>query len=166
MKLKSWQEKNISLFETYKILNKDEIEARAAIKTEIYIKTVEMELRAARYMLRAYVIPAALKNQKMLLDAVNGFPAEILKKSPSILDRQLNFIGKFTQKIDRAAKLLSLLDEDNDKIKQGSEPEQADLCSNTIRPHITETAELVEKIEERVDHKFWEIPRVTDILFR
>ncbi|MFC2145909.1 glutamine synthetase III [Acidobacteriota bacterium] len=160
------QEKNISLFETYKILNKDEIEARAAIKIEIYIKTVEMELRAARYMLRAYVIPAALKNQKMLLDAVNGFPAEILKKSPSILDRQLNFIGKFTQKIDRAAKLLSLLDEDNDKLKQGSEPEQADLCSNTIRPHITETAELVEKIEERVDHKFWEIPRVTDILFR
>jgi glutamine synthetase len=160
------QEKNISLFETYNILNKDEIEARADIKTEIYIKTVEMELRAARYMLRAYVIPAALKNQKMLLDAVNGFPPEILKKNPSILDRQLSFIEKFTQKIDRATKLLSLLDEDNDKLKQGSEPEQADLCSNTIRPHITETAELVEKIEERVDHKFWEIPRVTDILFR
>jgi glutamine synthetase len=160
------QEKNISLFETYSILNKDEIEARADIMTEIYIKTVEMELRVARYMLRAYVIPAGLKNQKLLLDAINGFPAEILKKDASLLDRQLRFIGKFTRKIDEAMKMLALLDEDNDALKQGSDKEKADLCSSTIRPHIMKTAELVEKIEERVDHKFWEIPRVTDILFR
>lgn len=159
-------EKNISLFETYNILNKDEIEARADIKTEIYIKTVEMELRVARYMLRAYVIPASLKNQKLLLDAINGFPPEILKKDASILDRQLRFIGKFTRKIDEAMKMLALLDEDNEALKQGNDKEKADLCSSTIRPHIMKTAELVEKIEERVDHKFWEIPRVTDILFR
>lgn len=160
------QEKNISLFETYHILNKDEIEARADIMTEIYIKTVEMELRVARYMLRAYVIPAGLKNQKLLLDAINGFPEEILKKDVSILDRQLRFIGKFTRKIDEAMKMLTLLDEDNEALKQGSTKEKADLCSNTLRPHIMETAELVEKIEERVDHKFWEIPRITDMLFR
>jgi glutamine synthetase len=160
------QEKNISLFETYNILNKDEIEARADIMTEIYIKTVEMELRVARYMLRAYVIPAGLKNQKLLLDAINGFPREILKKDISILDRQLRFIGKFTRKIDEAMKMLARLDEDNEALKQGSAREKADLCSTAIRPHIMETAELVEKIEERVDHKFWEIPRVTDILFR
>jgi glutamine synthetase len=160
------QEKNISLFETYNILNKDEIEARADIKAEIYIKTVEMELRVARYMLRAYVIPAGLKNQKLLLDAINGFPPEILKKDASILDRQLRSIGKFTRKIDEAMKMLALLDEDNEALKQGNDKEKADLCSSTIRPHIMKTAELVEKIEERVDHKFWEIPRVTDILFR
>lgn len=160
------QEKNISLFETYNILDREEIEARADIMTEIYIKTVEMELRVARYMLRAYVIPAALKNQKLLLDAINGFPPEILKKDASLLDRQLRFIGKFTRKIDDAMKMLALLDEDNEALKQGSTREKADLCFHTIRPHIKETAELVEKIEERVDHKFWEIPRVTDILFR
>lgn len=160
------QEKNISLFETYDILDQDEIEARADIMTEIYFKTVEMELRVARYMLRAYVIPAGLKNQKLLLDAINGFPPEILKKDASILDRQLSFIGKFTRKIDEAMKMLALLDEDNEALKQGSAGEKADLCSTTIRPHIIKTAELVEKIEERVDHKFWEIPRITDILFR
>jgi len=159
-------QKNISLFETYGILSKDEIEARADIKTEIYIKTVKMELRVARYMLRAYVIPAGLKNQKLLLDAINGFPPEILKKEASLLDRQLHFIGKFTHKIDEAMKMLALLDEDNEALKQGNDKEKADLCSSTIRPHIMKTAELVEKIEERVDHKFWEIPHVTDILFR
>jgi glutamine synthetase type III len=160
------QQKNISLFETYNILNRDEIEARADIMTEIYIKTVEMELRVARYMLRAYVIPAGLKNQKLLLDAINGFPPEILNKDATILDSQLRFIGKFTRKIDDAMKMLALLDEDNEALKQGNDKEKADLCSSTIRPHIMKTAELVEKIEERVDHKFWEIPRVTDILFR
>jgi glutamine synthetase len=160
------QEKNISLFETYNILNRDEIEARADIMTEIYIKTVEMELRVARYMLRAYVIPAGLKNQKLLLDAINGFPPGILNKDASILDSQLRFIGKFTLKINEAMKMLARLDEDNETLKQGSAREKADLCSHIIRPHIKETTELVEKIEERVNHKFWEIPRVTDILFR
>ena len=74
---------------------------------EMVVKTVEMELRVARYMLRAYVIPAALKNQKMLLDAVNGFPRQILAKDSPLLDRQIKFIEKFTQKIDDAMKMLS-----------------------------------------------------------
>ncbi|UCH93826.1 MAG: glutamine synthetase III [Candidatus Aminicenantes bacterium] len=158
--------KNISLFAAYNILNKDEIEARADIQMEMYVKTIEMELRVARHLLRAYIIPAALKNQKLLLDAVNGFPAEVLKKEPSILDRQREFIRKFTQKIDNAMKMLSILDEDNEKLKQRSDREKADLCCQTIRPHIFETAALVEKIEERVDKGFWEMPRIIDILFR
>ena len=159
-------EKNIALFEKYHILDKEEIDARANIKREIYIKTAAMELRVARYLLRAYIIPAALKNQKMLLDAIHGFPGEVLKKAPSILDRQLDFIHKFTQKINRAMEMLSLLDEDNEKLKQGTDREKAELCSQTILPHIVETAVLVEKIEERVDQGLWQMPRVTDLLFR
>jgi len=159
-------DKNISLFETYSILKKDEIEARADIKIEVYVKTVEMELRVARYLLRAYIIPAALKNQEMLLGAIHGFPQEIINKNPSILDKQVEFIEKFTQKINKAMELLSLLDEDNEKLKQGTDREKAGLCSRTIRPHIIDTGVLVEKIEERVDHLFLEMPRVTDILFR
>lgn len=158
--------KNISLFEKFNILTKDEIEARADIKIEVYIKTVEMELRVARYLLRAYILPAALKNQQMLLSAVDDFPEVVLKKNPSILDKQYEFIEKFTQKINRAMEMISILDEDNEKLKQGTDKEKAELCSNTIRPHISEITELVAKIEERVDHKFWGLPRVTDMLFR
>ncbi|MCP5102502.1 MAG: hypothetical protein GY950_03945, partial [bacterium] len=47
-----------------------------------------------------------------------------------------------------------------------TEREKAELCAKTIRPHILEATGIVEKIEERVDHKFWELPRVTDMLFR
>ena len=159
-------EKNVSLFETYNILTEDEIRARADIKIEMYIKTVEMELRVARYMLRAYILPAAIKHQKLLLDAVHNFPAEILKKDPSILEDQLEFINKFTRKINRAMEMLSVLDEDNEALKQGGLREQAALCSEHIRPHIMETAAVVEKIEERVDQALWAMPRITDILFR
>lgn len=160
------QPKNIDLFQQHKLLNKDEIEARAAIKTEMYVKTVEMELRVARHMLRTYIIPAALKNQRLLLDAIKDFPTEILKQNPAILNNQERFIEKFTGKINRAMEMLSILDEDNEKLKQGSEREKADLCALAIRPHITETAGIVEKIEERVDQAFWAMPRVTDLLFR
>ncbi len=159
-------EKNISLFETYNILTREEIRARADIKIEMYIKTVEMELRVARYMLRAYIIPAAIKNQEMLTGAIHNFPAAILKKDPAILDHQLDFLDKFTRKINRAMEMLAVLDEDNDALKKGDLREQAALCSKKIRPHIMETAAVVEKIEERVDQAFWAIPRITDILFR
>jgi glutamine synthetase len=159
-------EKNVSLFENYNLLTREELQARADIKIEMYIKTIEIELRTARYMLRAYIIPAALKNQKILLDAVGNYPPGILEKSPSILDHQFDFINKFTRKINRAMEMLAVLDEDNEALKEGDLREKAVLCSGTIRPHILETAVVVEKIEERVDRAVWTMPRVTDILFR
>jgi glutamine synthetase len=158
--------KNITLFEKYGLLNKDEIEARADIKIEVYEKTVEIELRVARHMLRAYVIPAALKYQKILLQAVKDFPKNLLDQRPEALDNQQKFIEKFTDKINQAMEMLSILDEDNEKIKLGNERDKAKLCSEIIRPHLEATADIVAKIEERVDHELWTIPRVTDILFR
>ena len=160
------EEKNIRLFETFAILSREEIKARADIKIEIYVKTVEMELRVARNLLRVYIIPAALKNQAMLLEAIRQFPQEILAKKPAMLKNQLAFIAKFTEKINRAMEMVSLLDEDNDKLKEGADRARAQFCTKVIRPHLAEAAILVEKIEERVDRDFWKLPRVTDILFR
>ena len=160
------EEKNIRLFEKFAMLSREEIKARADIKIEIYIKTVEMELRVARNLLRAYIIPAALKNQAMLLQAIRQFPREILVKKPALLKNQLAFIAKFTEKINRAMEMVSLLDEDNDRLKQGADRIRAQFCTRFIRPHLAEAAALVEKIEERVDRDFWKLPRMTDILFR
>ena len=160
------EEKNALLFEQYALLSRQEIAARADIKIEIYVKTVEMELRVARYLLRAYIIPAALKNQTLLLEAVRQYPPEPLVKNPDLLHHQHAFIAKFTEKINRAMEMVSLLDEDNEKLKEGDERERARFCSANIRPHLAEAAALVEKIEERVDREFWTLPRVTDMLFR
>jgi glutamine synthetase len=159
-------ERIVLLFEKYAILSRQEIEARTNIKIEIYVKTVEMELRVARYMLRAFIIPAALKNQDLLLQAVREFPPPILAAQPAILDSQHAFIAKFAAKINRAMEALAQLDEDNEKLKEGDDPSRARFCSGVIRPHLAEAALLVEKIEERVDRDFWKLPRVTDILFR
>ncbi len=160
------EEKNMRLFEAFAVLSREEIKARADIKIEIYVKTVEMELRVARNLLRVHVIPAALKNQAMLLEAVRQFPREILAKKPALLKNQFAFIAKFTEKINRAMAMVSLLDEDNEKLKIGSDRVRAQLCTRFIRPHLAEAAALVEKIEERVDREFWTLPRVTDMLFR
>jgi glutamine synthetase len=159
-------EKNIALFEKYNILEKDEIVARWDIKIEIYVKTVKMELAVACNTLRSYIIPAALKNQKMLLDAVNNFPREILEKDPAILNTQLKFIKEFTQKLNQAIEMAAVLDEDSKKLQRWSDRQKADLCSQIIQPHILETAQVVEKIEEWVSQEFWKMPRVSEILFR
>ncbi|HLP44580.1 MAG TPA: hypothetical protein VK469_01460, partial [Candidatus Kapabacteria bacterium] len=117
-------------------------------------------------LLRAYIIPAALKNQKMLLEVVNGFPREMFNKEPSILDKQYEFIKAFTRKINRAMEILTVLDKDNEQLKQLMDREKAHFCAGDIRSHLREIAAVAAKIEERVDHAFWGIPRVTDILFR
>jgi glutamine synthetase len=159
-------EQIVLLFEKYAILSRQEIEARTSIKIEIYVKTVEMELRVARYLLRAFIIPAALKNQALLLEALRGFPAQVLTAQPALLDNQHAFIAKFTARSNKAMEVLAQLDEDNEKLKEGDDPARARFCSGVIRPHLAEAALLVEKIEERVDRDFWRLPRVTDILFR
>ena len=159
--------KNTRLLERYGILTADEARARVMVKTEIYVKTVEMELRTARFLLRAHVIPAALKNQEILLRAVRDFPARLLEENPALLDPQLNFIHKFTEKINRAMSLLSILDSDNEALKALDDlNEQARLCARRIRPHLEETSRVVEKIEERVERSCWSIPKVMDLLFR
>jgi glutamine synthetase len=160
------EEKNVRLFETFAILSREEINARADIKIEVYIKTVEMELRVARNLLRAHIIPAALKNQAMLLEAVRQFPNEILDRKPALLKHQLSFIAKFTEKINRAMEMISLLDEDNERLKDGPDRARAQLCADSIRPHLAEAGLLVEKLEERVDREFWTLPRMIDMLFR
>jgi glutamine synthetase len=157
---------NPGLFEKHRILDCDEVAARADIKMEMYVKTVEMELRVARYLLRAFIIPAALKNQVLLLDALRGFPSEITRAQPGLLSSQQAFLAKCTQRIDQAMELLSQLDEDNDKLKDGDVRRQARLCTEVIRPRLAEAAAVMEKIEERVPREFWALPRVTDMLFR
>ncbi len=159
-------DESVKLFEKHSVLNEDELHARAAIKNEMYVKIVEMELRVARYMLRAYVIPAALKNQTMLINAVKDFPPELLKANSSLLDNQYRFIGKFADKLERTMEMLSVLDDNNEKIKEGTPEEQAAFCSDIVRKNIEKTALVVEKIEERVDRGVWTIPRITDMLFR
>ncbi len=158
--------KNVALIEKYNYLSKEEIEARADIKIEMYVKTIEIELRVARLMLRTYIIPAALKNQKMLIEAVNNFPDSILKNNPDILESQYKFIEKCTYKLNELMDQLSILDKDNEKLKLGTTLESAFYCSEVIRPHIDETALIAEKIEERVNQKLWNMPRISKILFR
>lgn len=160
------RENSIRLFEEFAVLSRQEIEARANIKIEVYVKTIEMELRVARYLLRAFIIPAALKNQAMLLDALRLYPEEILAAQPSLLDSQRAFIAKFTEKINRAMEFLAQLDEDNERLKEGDDMARASFCSRSIRPHLADAAVLVEKIEERVDRDFWKLPRMADILLR
>ncbi|MDY0295892.1 MAG: glutamine synthetase III [Acidobacteriota bacterium] len=160
-------EKNVGLLERHGILTGNEARARVMVKTELYAKTVEMELRVARFLLRAHVIPAALKNQQILLNAVRDFPAPLLENDGKLLDPQLRFIHKFTAKINRAMKLLSRLDDDNETLKALDDPfAKARLCAGEIRPHLAETGMVAEKIEERVERSCWSIPKIMDLLFR
>lgn len=159
-------EKNIELFEKYRILNRDEIQARADVKIEIYVKTVEMELRVARYLLKAFIIPSALKHQEMLLRSVNGFPDQVLQQESHILARTYDYIKHFAKLVNKAMEKVALLDDDQEELKKGDDREKAKLCARSIRPHLQETAIVVEEIEERVDHECWEMPCVADMLFR
>ncbi len=160
-------ESNLQLFERHRLLTRDEILARTQIKTEIYVKTVEMELRVSRIMLRSICIPAAMKNQQLLLGNIRDFPLELLSAHPGLLDPQKAFLVKFTQKINRAMELLSQLDDDNEKLKACLDlRSQADYCSQVIRPRIEEAAGITAKIEERVDQALWGMPKAGDLLFR
>lgn len=161
------EETSLALFERHGLLKGSEIRARAQIKDEVYVKTVEMELRVARIMLRSICIPAAMKNQQLLLSNIRDFPKDVLVENPGLLNPQKAFLVKFTQKINRAMDLLSRLDEDNEKLKEiGGERERAEYCSRVIRPRIEAAAVMAAKIEERVDQAFWGMPKAGELLFR
>ncbi len=158
-------EKNIKLFEKYQLLTGEELKARTRIKLELYWKTVQMELEVARYLLRAYIIPSAVSNQKDLLFCLQQ--TKDLFQDHSFLKNGEKFIFKFSQKIASLMDALSRLDLLNEKLKALSDDaERAEYCSREIRNELFTLQKDISRVEERVARNLWMLPNMAEMLFR
>ena len=103
---------SISMFESTKVMNHKELEARNEVKWETYVKTVQIEARVMGDLSMNHIIPVSTHYQSQLIKNVQGmkdvFPAE---KAERLSSRNMKLIEEVAERTERIESLVEDLTE-------------------------------------------------------
>jgi glutamine synthetase len=163
------KEKNIALFEKYRVFSKEELIARYHIWIHMYDLTLEIEANALNEMVNASIIPAGFKYQKLLSDNLSVL--ESLKKSGDVkldaaaLADQKDHLGEVVAKIyyvrRNAAEMTKLLE----KAAGIESEERAKLYFEELKPLMEHIRRHVDALERVVADDLWDLPKYREMLF-
>jgi len=155
-------DRSFDLFQRHGVMTRRELEARYRVKLDIYIKTVELELRTSRNMLRTLFLPAGIRYQSELAEVVSRLSS--VDGENAGLTPLKQYLNKMGQRIEGLMKGLAELDGYNDELKALETEAAAELCSQRIRPAIFHLRQIVDDLEERMDAGLWPVPRYWQML--
>jgi glutamine synthetase len=153
------QKKNVDLFKKYGVMNKVEVESRLHIGLERYVKQIAIEAEMMGHMARTLLLPAALRHQALLAEAVAktqaaGVPAADQKAA---LER---FVGYANRLRDAIGGLESAMaHEDPDALAHARHIEES------LLPAMAETRAAADHLETVVTAEYWPLPTYRDLLF-
>ncbi|NTS42037.1 glutamine synthetase III [Flavisolibacter sp. BT320] len=158
-------EKAKKLFESNKVYNHLELEARHEIELEKYIKKVQIESRIMAELMTSYVFPAAVKYQNTLVENIRGLKdvgvaegtcdqrTAVLNK----ISRHINEASRLTVEMIEARKKCNAIEDTREKaIAYGTEVKEAFF--DELRYHV-------DKLEQMVDDREWYLPKYRELLF-
>ena len=155
-------ENNLALFASYNILQPEEVMARYRIKLQMYIDTVETELRVTRDMIRTRIIPSVFDYQGRISHSI-----DTLAKRPgheNLIAPQSTYLARISLKLNNLLADMKELDTLNEAIKPVQDlAERARFCAQQVRPAIQKAREQAAKLEERVSRQCWNLSRYADI---
>ncbi|MFH0826579.1 MAG: glutamine synthetase III, partial [Candidatus Omnitrophota bacterium] len=163
------KEKNIALFEKYKVYSKEEIIARYHIWIHMYNLTLEIEANTLNEMVNASVVPAGLEYQKLLSDNLAGLMG--LKKGAGAklehvlvndLKEHLADVASKIYYVRRNVKeMVKLLE----KVKLVSDEKRAQVYFEELRPLMEHIRRHVDALECVVSDEHWDLPKYREMLF-
>jgi glutamine synthetase len=157
-------EKNLALFEKYKVLSHRELESREEIFMEQYFKTVNIEGEMTAEIARTIVVPAAVRYLDDLLDAYNNY-------------RQLGFgdgtgtsglarlVGDLNETLNELVDALGHLDEQNAELGGDDVRSKAFHVRDNVIPAMTRVRTACDRLERMVPDDLWPLPRYREMLF-
>jgi glutamine synthetase len=153
--------KNVELFKKFKVLSKEETESRAHIFLEKYIKQVHIEAETASLIGRTQILPASIRQQTELAEAVAateaaGVDAEDLRGS----------LEEFAEQVNRLRKAVGALEKATDKAADhhGDPIKHAKIYRDSVLTAIGDLREIVDEVESRVSADLWPIPTYREML--
>ncbi len=154
------KEENISLFEKFGVLSREECQSRYEIMIEKYRKIIEIEAHTMLNMVKREIMPAVTKYCGSLANSLNSLESAGIK-STSIR----NNLEILSEKIELAFNRIAELENSISSISDDME-EAAAYCRDNVRPKMELLRKCIDELEEITDKKDWPIPDYTDILYR
>ena len=150
--------KNLELFKKYHVLSKPEVESRAHIFSEKYVKQVLIEAETMVSMARTTILPAAIRQQTELAEAVAATEAADVQATD--LRAQLEEHAELVARLRAAAATL-----DHAADAHAADPfKHAVQIRDEVVPAMADLREVADELEMRVADDLWPLPGYREML--
>ena len=145
------------LFSKYNVLSERELESRAEIYHEQYVKTILVEAKLMIEISRTMIFPAAIRYQSQLASTCANLKTLGYEFDTDTLDKMTTLVKALQ---DTTAKLDATLGKHHD----GLHAEARSLCDNVL-PAMSAVREAADELEGYVADDLWPLPTYQEMLF-
>ena len=158
---------SIQMFESTKVMNRKELEARNEVKWETYVKTVQIEARVMGDLSMNHIISVATHYQSQLIKNVQGmkdvFPTE---QANRLSARNLKLIQEIAERTERIEQLVEdLTDARRIANRIYNIHERAITYHDTVCPKMDAIRYEIDHLEMIVEDGLWSLPKYRELLF-
>ena len=160
-------ESSVKMFESTKVMNRKELEARNEVKWEMYVKTVQIEARVLGDLAMNHIIPVATHYQSQLIKNVQGMKDVFsTEKAERLSIRNMKLIEEIAERTERIEQFVEELTEAR-KVANRIENihERAIVYHDTVEPHMDAIRYEADKLELIVEDGLWTLPKYRELLF-
>ena len=158
---------SIKMFESTKVMNKKELEARNEVKWEMYVKTVQIEARVLGDLAMNHIIPVATHYQSQLIKNVQGMKDVFTKeRAERLSSRNMKLIEEIAERTEKIEQLVEDLTEARRVANRIEDIHQRAIAyHDTVCPHMEAIRKQIDKLELIVEDGLWTLPKYRELLF-
>lgn len=156
-------EKSVKMFEKFGVYTKAELESRAEIMYEAYIKALNIEAKTMIDMASKQIIPAIIKYTTVLADSINSVKVACADMDTSVQEELLAEVSAYLA--DTKVALAKLTDEVAKAATMEEGEEKAHYFKDVVKVTMEELRTPVDKLEMIVDKDMWPMPSYGDLMF-
>ncbi len=158
---------SVRMFESTKVMNRKELEARNEVKWEMYVKTVQIEARVLGDLAMNHIIPVSTHYQSQLIKNVQGmkdvFPAD---KAERLSARNMKLIEEIAERTEQIEQFVDELTDARRVANRISDIHQrAIVYHDTVCPHMENIRQQIDALEMIVEDGLWTLPKYRELLF-
>jgi glutamine synthetase len=151
--------KNISIFTKYGILNDREVEARTDIAYERYNKVLAIEARTLVRILRTEIVPAAVRYESELADAVAS--KRLADRAALAEEAILDEVGDLLARLREAIASVERAESNH----PSGVVARAEQIRDELVPAMAAARALADALERVIAHDLWPLPTYEEMLF-
>ena len=160
-------ESSVQMFESTKVMNRKELEARNEVKWETYVKTVQIEARVLGDLAMNHIIPVSTHYQSQLIKNVQGMKDVFTyDKAERLSARNMKLIEEIAERTEKIEQLVEeLTDARRVANRIESIHERAIQYHDTVCPKMEAIRHEIDKLEMIVEDGLWTLPKYRELLF-
>ena len=154
------KKETVDLLSKYRVYTPKELNSRYVILCENYTKTVNIEGQLMSYMARTLILPAALRYQGEVANAVGATKAAGVDNSA-----QVELLKKLTASISDFQRVTADLDKALGHHAEGDAYAHAKYMRDAVLPPMVELRKLGDQLECMIADDLWPLPSYREMLF-